>query len=133
MRFQRLKGTRDILPEEIGKWQSAEAVIQQVMARFGFCEIRTPIFEETELFARGIGQLTDIVSKEMYTFVDRGDKSLTLRPELTAGVVRAYIENNLGKKQPVNKLFYLGPIFRQENPQAGRFRQFHQFGAEIIG
>ncbi len=133
MRFQRLKGTRDILPEELGKWQEAEAVIHQVMARFGFSEIRTPIFEETELFARGIGQLTDIVSKEMYTFVDRGDKSLTLRPELTAGVVRAYIENNLGKKQPVNKLFYLGPTFRQENPQAGRLRQFHQFGAEIIG
>lgn len=133
MRFQRLKGTRDILPEEIGKWQAAEAVIHQVMARFGFSEIRTPIFEETELFARGIGQLTDIVSKEMYTFADRGDKSLTLRPELTAGVVRAYIENNLGKKQPVNKLYYLGPTFRQENPQAGRLRQFHQFGAEIFG
>jgi histidyl-tRNA synthetase len=133
MRFQRIKGTRDILPEEAGKWQAAEAIIHQVMARFGFSEMRTPIFEETEVFARGIGQLTDIVSKEMYTFVDRGEKSLTLRPELTAGVVRAFIENNLGKKQPVNKLYYIGPTFRQENPQAGRLRQFHQFGAEIFG
>jgi histidyl-tRNA synthetase len=133
MRYQKIKGTRDILPEEISRWQAAEALIHQVMARFGFSEIRTPIFEETELFARGIGQLTDIVSKEMYTFTDRGEKSLTLRPELTAGVVRAFIENNLGKKQPVNKLYYLGPVFRQENPQAGRFRQFYQFGAEIIG
>jgi len=133
MRFQKIKGTRDILPEEISRWQAAEAQIHQVMARFGFSEIRPPIFEETELFARSIGQLTDIVSKEMYTFVDRGEKSLTLRPELTAGVVRAFIENNLGKKQPVNKLYYLGPTFRQENPQAGRLRQFHQFGAEILG
>jgi histidyl-tRNA synthetase len=133
MRFQRIKGTRDILPEEIGKWRAAETLIHQTMARFGFSEIRTPIFEETELFARGIGQLTDIVSKEMYTFRDRGEKSLTLRPELTASVVRAFIENNLGEKQPVNKLYYLGPTFRQENPQAGRLRQFHQFGAEILG
>ncbi len=133
MRYQKIKGTRDILPDEISRWQAAETVIHQVMARFGFSEIRTPVFEETELFARGIGQLTDIVSKEMYTFADRGEKSLTLRPELTAGVVRAFIENNLGKKQPVNKLYYLGPVFRQENPQAGRFRQFYQFGAEIIG
>ncbi|MCG3118917.1 MAG: Histidine--tRNA ligase [bacterium] len=133
MRFQKIKGTRDILPEEIGRWQAAEKQIQQVMARFGFSEIRPPIFEETELFARSIGQLTDIVSKEMYTFLDRGDKSLTLRPELTAGVVRAFIENNLGKKQPLNKLYYLCPVFRQENPQAGRLRQFHQFGAEILG
>jgi len=133
MRYQKIKGTRDILPDEISRWQAAEGLIHQVMARFGFSEIRTPVFEETELFARGIGQLTDIVSKEMYTFADRGEKSLTLRPELTAGVVRAFIENNLGKKQPVNKLYYLGPVFRQENPQAGRFRQFYQFGAEIIG
>jgi histidyl-tRNA synthetase len=133
MRFQKIKGTRDILPEEAGRWQAVEATIHQIMARFGFSEIRPPIFEETELFARGIGQLTDIVSKEMYTFRDRGEKSLTLRPELTAGVVRAFIENNLGKKQPVNKLYYLGPVFRQENPQAGRLRQFHQFGAEILG
>jgi histidyl-tRNA synthetase len=133
MRFQKIKGTRDIFPEEISRWQAAEAIIQQVMTRFAFSEIRPPIFEETELFARGIGQLTDIVSKEMYTFADRGEKSLTLRPELTAGVVRAFIENNLGKKQPINKLYYLGPVFRQENPQAGRLRQFQQFGAEIIG
>jgi histidyl-tRNA synthetase len=133
MRYQKIKGTRDILPEEIGRWQAAEAVIHQVMARFGFSEIRPPIFEETELFARSLGQLTDIVSKEMYSFVDRSEKSLTLRPELTAGVVRAYIESSLGKKQPLNKLYYLGPAFRQENPQAGRQRQFQQFGAEILG
>ncbi len=133
MRYQKIKGTRDILPEEIGRWQAAEAVIHQVMARFGFSEIRPPIFEETELFARSLGQLTDIVSKEMYSFVDRSDKSLTLRPELTAGVVRAYIESSLGKKQPLNKLYYLGSAFRQENPQAGRQRQFQQFGAEILG
>ena len=133
MPYQKIKGTRDILPEEIGRWQAAETVIHQVMARFGFSEIRPPIFEETELFARSIGQLTDIVSKEMYTFIDRGEKSLTLRPELTAGVVRAFIENSLGKKQPLNKLYYLAPVFRQENPQAGRLRQFHQFGAEILG
>jgi histidyl-tRNA synthetase len=133
MAFQKIKGTRDILPEEAARWQAAEAMLHRLMAQFGFREIRTPIFEETELFARSIGQLTDIVSKEMYTFRDRSEKNLTLRPELTAGVVRAFIENNLGEKQPVNKLYYIGPVFRQENPQAGRFRQFHQFGAEILG
>jgi histidyl-tRNA synthetase len=133
MKFQKIRGTRDILPEEARRWQKAEALIRTVMASYGFGEIRTPIFEETELFARSIGQLTDIVSKEMYTFKDRGEKSLTLRPELTAPVLRAFIENNLGELLPLNKLYYLGSAFRQENPQAGRLRQFHQFGAEILG
>jgi len=133
MKFQKIRGTRDILPEEIPRWQKAEATIRSVMSAYGYAEIRTPIFEETELFARSIGQLTDIVSKEMYTFKDRGEKNLTLRPELTAPVVRAFIENNLGEILPVNKLYYLGQVFRQENPQAGRLRQFHQFGAELLG
>lgn len=133
MKFQKIRGTRDILPEEVLRWQKAETVIRSVMFTYGFAEIRTPIFEETELFARSIGQLTDIVSKEMYSFKDRGEKSLTLRPELTAPVVRAYIENNLGEILPLNKLYYIGQVFRQENPQAGRLRQFHQFGAEFLG
>ncbi len=132
-RFQKIKGTHDILPEESWKWQYVENMVREVMARYGFEEIRTPIFEETALFARGIGQLTDIVSKEMYTFLDRGQKSLTLKPEGTAPVIRAYIEHNLGERRPINKLFYISPMFRQENPQAGRLRQFHQFGAELIG
>lgn len=133
MKFRKIRGTRDILPDEARRWQKAEATIRALMASYGFAELRTPIFEESELFARSIGQLTDIVSKEMYTFKDRGEKSLTLRPELTAPIVRAFIENNLGKLLPVNKLYYIGQAFRQENPQAGRLRQFHQFGAEILG
>lgn len=133
MKFQKIRGTRDILPDETRRWQKAEATIRSVMNSYGFGELRTPIFEETELFARSIGQLTDIVAKEMYTFKDRGDKSLTLRPELTAAIVRAFIENSLGERQPLNKYYYIGQVFRQENPQAGRLRQFHQFGAEILG
>jgi len=133
MRFQSIKGTRDLLPEESYQWQYVEARIRDTLGRYRFQEIRTPMFEETELFARGIGEATDIVTKEMYTFVDRGQKSLTLKPEMTAPVIRAYIENNLGEKAPLTKLYYFSPAFRQENPQAGRFRQFHQFGAELIG
>ena len=131
--FQRIKGTHDILPQDARKWRYVEGVVQEVMQRYNFDEIRTPIFEETALFARGIGQLTDIVSKEMYTFLDRGKKSLTLKPEGTAPVIRAFIEHSLGEKKPVHKLYYISPMFRQENPQAGRLRQFHQFGAELIG
>lgn len=131
--FQKIKGTHDILPEDSWKWQYVEHIVRQTMASYGFEEIRTPIFEETGLFARGIGQLTDIVSKEMYTFLDRGKKSLTLKPEGTAPVIRAYIEHSLGERRPVNKLYYISPMFRQENPQAGRLRQFHQFGAELVG
>ncbi len=103
------------------------------MERFNYKEIRTPLFEQTSLFSRSIGELTDLVSKEMYTFEDRSGESITLRPEMTASVVRAYIQHNLGKQLPLVKLYYLGPAFRQERPQAGRLRQFHQFGAEAIG
>ena len=132
-KIQKIKGTQDILPPESEKWQFVENTIRDIMHRYGYHEIRTPIFEETALFARGIGQLTDIVSKEMYTFEDRGKKSLTLKPEGTAPVMRAVIEHSLTVARPVNKLYYISPFFRQENPQSGRFRQFHQFGAEIIG
>ena len=126
-------GTRDILPTEILNWKHIESIIATVFTKFNYKEIRTPIFEETNLFARGIGEATDIVSKEMYSFLDRSGDSLTLRPEMTAGVVRAFIEHSLEKKQNLNKLYYVGPMFRQERPQAGRFRQFHQFGAEALG
>ena len=133
MKYQRIKGTVDILPTEVGKWVYLEQIIRDVMARFNYKEIRVPIFEMTELFARGIGEGTDIVNKEMYTFTDMGGRSVTLRPEATASVVRAFIEESLGKKAPLTKVFYIGPMFRQEKPQKGRQRQFHQFGAEAIG
>lgn len=126
-------GTKDILPSDINRWRYLERIVVSTMTRFNYKEIRTPIFEETALFARGIGEATDIVSKEMYTFLDRSGESLTLKPEMTAGVVRAFIEHSMEKKQSLNKLFYISPMFRQERPQAGRFRQFHQFGAEAIG
>lgn len=132
-KIQRIKGTNDIIPGEIESWQAIEQVIQTVMTRFAYREIRTPIFERTELFARGVGEDTDIVAKEMYTFTDKGGTSLTLRPELTASVVRSYIQNNFQQTSPTVKLWYQGPIFRQERPQKGRYRQFHQFGAEAIG
>ena len=126
-------GTKDILPSDINRWYYLENIVKEVFSVFNYREIRTPIFEETALFARGIGEETDIVSKEMYTFSDRSETSLTLKPEMTAGVVRAFIEHSLGTLQPLTKLFYISPMFRQEKPQAGRFRQFHQFGAEAIG
>ncbi|NOX90366.1 MAG: histidine--tRNA ligase [Calditrichaeota bacterium] len=131
--IKKIKGTQDILPEETPQWVALENLIRRIMDRYNFRELRTPIFEQTQLFARGIGQLTDIVSKEMYTFLDRGKKQLTLKPEMTAPIMRAYIENKLYAKAPMNKLFYIAPLFRQENPQAGRLRQFHQFGAETLG
>jgi len=133
MTYKRIKGTQDILPETTGVWQSVESVIRKTMDIYNYREIRTPVFEHTTLFARSIGQLTDIVSKEMYTFQDKGKKSLTLKPEMTAPVIRAYLENNLSAQSSLTKLYYLSPLFRQENPQAGRLRQFHQFGAEAIG
>ena len=133
MAFKSVRGTRDILPGESERWQHVEAAIRRVFHLFGYKEIRTPHFEQTALFSRSIGALTDIVGKEMYTFMDRGQESLTLRPEGTASVIRAYIQNNLGEAQPLVKVYYLGPMFRQERPQAGRLRQFHQFGAEAIG
>jgi len=126
-------GTKDILPADISKWRYLEELVRSEFSKFGYKEIRTPIFEETALFARGIGEETDIVSKEMYTFIDRSETSITLKPEMTACVVRAFLEHSLGKQQVLNKLFYISPMFRQERPQAGRFRQFHQFGAEAIG
>jgi histidyl-tRNA synthetase len=128
-----ITGTKDILPSEINKWRYLEELVRTEFSKFGYKEIRTPIFEETALFARGIGETTDIVSKEMYTFIDRSETSITLKPEMTACVVRAFLEHSLGKQQVLNKLFYISPMFRQERPQAGRFRQFHQFGAEAIG
>ncbi|NOX67444.1 MAG: histidine--tRNA ligase, partial [Chlorobi bacterium] len=128
-----ITGTKDILPEDIWKWVYLETIVHKVMSNFNYKEIRTPIFEETKLFKRGIGEATDIVSKEMYTFLDRSETSITLKPEMTASVVRALIEHSLDKQQQINKLYYLAPMFRQERPQAGRFRQFHQFGAEALG
>ncbi|NWF88384.1 MAG: histidine--tRNA ligase [Ignavibacteriaceae bacterium] len=126
-------GTKDILPNEISKWNYLESVVRSVFKSFNYSEIRTPIFEETSLFARGIGEETDIVGKEMYTFLDKGQTSITLKPEMTASVVRAYIEHSMASKQPLHKLYYISPMFRQERPQAGRLRQFHQFGAEALG
>jgi histidyl-tRNA synthetase len=126
-------GTKDILPSEIQKWNYIEDKIKKIFAAFNYKEIRTPVFEETVLFARGIGEETDIVGKEMYTFLDRSQTSITLKPEMTASVARAFIEHSLHAKQSVSKLFYISPMFRQEKPQAGRFRQFHQFGGEALG
>jgi len=128
-----IRGTRDILPEEVGYWQQVEAVAHDRLQRCAYREIRTPLFEPTELFQRGIGEATDVVGKEMYTFLDRGDRSLTLRPEGTAGVVRAFIQNSLYAQGSVQRLWYIGPMFRYERPQAGRQRQFHQIGVEVLG
>ncbi|MBI4418175.1 MAG: histidine--tRNA ligase [Ignavibacteriales bacterium] len=128
-----MKGTRDILPDEAELWRTVEQTIHEVMRNFNYREIRTPVLEQTELFARSIGELTDIVSKEMYTFADRSGESVTMRPEGTASTLRAFIQNNLGEQGSLTKLYYLGPMFRQERPQAGRLRQFHQFGAEAVG
>ena len=133
MKYKALYGTHDILPEESFKWQYLEDQVRRVFAIYNYKEIRIPTFEETELFARSIGQDTDIVRKEMYTFQDQGRRSITLRPEGTAGVVRAYLEHSLGEKSPLVKLFYFGNMFRQERPQKGRLREFHQFGIEAIG
>jgi histidyl-tRNA synthetase len=134
-----VRGTRDLLPPETELWNRIESTARSVFARYNFGEIRTPIFEDTQLFARGVGEETDIVSKEMYTWEDRARaqsekaQSLTLRPENTAGVVRAYIERGLGEAGLLRKLYYIGPQFRRERPQKGRYRQFYQIGAEVIG
>jgi len=130
--IQALRGTRDILPEEVNYWQQVETVAKDILTRAAYTEIRPPIFEQTALFERGIGEATDVVSKEMYTFRDRGDRRCTLRPEGTAGVVRAFIEHGL-HSQGLQRLWYSGPMFRYERPQAGRQRQFHQIGLELIG
>ncbi len=127
------RGTNDILPSTIKAWRYVEQVMREVCKEFNYEEIRTPIFEHTELFKRGIGDATDVVDKEMYTFTDRGGRSVTLRPENTASVVRSFVENKMyGGSLPV-KVFYIGPMFRYDRPQAGRLRQFHQFGVEAIG
>ena len=132
--IQALRGTRDILPEEVGYWQLIEATVGEILSRAVYQEIRAPIFEQTDLFERGIGEATDVVGKEMYTFASRGgNKSITLRPEGTAGVVRAYIQNKLHAQGGVQRLWYTGPMFRYERPQAGRQRQFHQVGLELLG
>jgi histidyl-tRNA synthetase len=128
-----VKGTRDLLPPSTEVWNRVEAVARAIFRAYNYHEIRTPIFEETQLFSRGVGAETDIVTKEMYTFVDRDESSLTLRPENTASVIRAYIEHRLDQRPGVQKLYYLGPMFRRERPQKGRFRQFYQIGAEAIG
>jgi len=128
-----VRGFRDILPDETPKWQRVEEKIREIFFNFGIQEIRIPILEKTELFKRGIGEATDIVEKEMYTFLDRGNEYLTMRPEATASVIRAYIEHHLYEKDPVAKLFTIGPMFRRERPQKGRFRQFHQINVEFLG
>ena len=128
-----ITGTKDILPAEIKNWDYLNEIVHSAMKNFNYKEIRTPVFEETALFSRGIGEATDIVSKEMYTFLDRSETSVTLKPEMTASVVRAYVEHSINKQQSLSKMFYISPMFRQERPQAGRFRQFHQFGAEALG
>ncbi len=133
MKYILPRGTRDILPEEMGFWHNIESVSRTLFHLYNYHEIRTPIFESTGLFEGSIGNETDIVEKEMYTFLDKGGRSLTLRPEGTAPLVRAYLQNNMHKKQRNSKLYYCGPMFRYERPQAGRYRQFHQVGVENIG
>jgi histidyl-tRNA synthetase len=128
-----IRGFNDILPDEIGKWQFVEGTAREVFEGFGFSEIRIPILERTELFSRGIGEATDIVEKEMYTFTDRSGNSLTLRPEATASMVRAYLEHQIYSFDPVAKLYCIGPMFRYERPQKGRYRQFYQIDAEVFG
>jgi histidyl-tRNA synthetase len=128
-----IRGFNDILPDEIGKWQFVEKTAREVFEGFGFSEIRIPILERTELFSRGIGEATDIVEKEMYTFTDRSGNSLTLRPEATASMARAYLEHQLYTFDPVAKLYCIGPMFRYERPQKGRYRQFYQIDAEVFG
>jgi histidyl-tRNA synthetase len=133
LKFKAIYGTRDILPNEAKVWQKVISTVTRLASIYGYGFIHPPIFEATELFARGIGETTDIVSKEMYTFRDQGDRTLTLRPEGTASVVRAYLEHSMGAREALVKVFYFGPMFRQERPQAGRLRQFYQFGVEAIG
>ena len=132
-RVRRVKGTRDLLPPETAVWAAVDETARRVFARYGYGEIRTPVLEETELFVRGVGEATDIVGKEMYSFTDKGGRHVTLRPESTASVARAYVENGLQQWPSPVKLFYIGPQFRYERPQRGRYRQFFQIGAELLG
>ena len=131
--IRNIKGTKDVLPNETYIWQYIESKIHLYFKRYGYNEIRTPAFENTNLFIRSIGEQTDIVAKEMYSWKDQGGNDLTLKPETTASVVRAYIQHNLGATNALNKLYYIDSLFRRERPQKGRYRQFYQFGAEGIG
>ena len=131
--IQKPKGTKDILPADSYKWQYVEEKAKEILENYGFKEIRVPVFEQTELFERGVGDTTDVVQKEMYTFLDKGERSITLRPEGTAGVVRAYIENGMASLPSPIKMWYMMPMYRYENVQKGRYREFRQIGAEIIG
>ena len=127
------RGTKDIMPSDVNAWRYIEQVMRNICGYYGYKEIRTPVFEHTELFQRGIGDTTDVVEKEMYTFTDRGNRSITLRPENTASAVRAYVEHKLSKEDAATKFFYMGSMFRYDRPQAGRLREFHQFGVEALG
>ena len=134
MKYNRPRGTVDITPENSEKWIEMEQLLRTVAANYNVKEMRTPIFEHTELFSRAVGDTTDVVTKEMYTFKDKGDRSLTLRPEGTAGIARAYVENKMyALPEKLQKVYYMGPMFRYERPQNGRQRQFHQFGVEMLG
>ena len=135
MNYQKIKGTPDFLPEDTNKWQYIESHARETLARYQFKEIRTPLFEQFELFSRGVGETSDIVSKEMYDFMDKGNRHIALRPEGTAGVVRAYVENKLygPEYHKPAKYYYIAPMFRYERPQKGRMRQFHQLGVEVFG
>jgi len=132
-KLKAMRGTHDILPEEAAVWRRIEDRFVTLCGRYGFSEIRIPIFEATELFERGTGFATDVVQKEMYTFPDKKGRSLSLRPEATPSVIRAYLEHNLARRAKVAKFFYMGPMFRYDRPGAGRYRQFHQLGIEIVG
>ena len=133
MKYSRPRGTHDVTPAEIERWRRVESAFEHAFDRYGYRGIRTPIFEHTELFVRAVGEQSDIVSKEMYTFKDRGDRDLTLRPENTASVIRAYLENGMHRWGGIQRVWYTGPMFRYDRPQAGRYRQFHQVGAEVLG
>lgn len=133
MKYKKPRGTNDLFGDEVKLWQYVERTLSQLLDSYGYSEIRTPIFEETDLFIRAVGEGTDIVSKEMYTFIDKKGRSLTLRPENTAPVVRAFLENGLHRQAGISRFYYIGPMFRYDRPQAGRYRQFHQIGAETLG
>jgi len=133
MAFRSIKGTYDILPNDADSWQRVETCVREFITRAGYSEIRTPAFENTELFTRSVGEDSDVVSKEMYSWTDQGGTDLTLKPEYTASVIRSYIQHNLGAKSPLTKLYYLDNLFRRERPQKGRYRQFRQYGIEAIG
>ena len=133
MGIKAIRGFNDLLPAEIGKWHFVEETVRQIFEEFGFSELRIPVIEKTELFSRGIGEATDIVEKEMYTFTDRSGNSLTLRPEATASMARAYLEHQMYSFDPVAKVYFIGPMFRYERPQKGRYRQFYQIDAEVFG